>query len=104
MKCSNWKEKNTFIQTPFGKQSPHHAAPKQNSSPVPSGLLCSRGWTVGARGAVAPLHCRSGGDLSHPSCDALSDDSVMASPHSWLEVGVARLMYVSIFIAFLTCF
>lgn len=51
-------------------------------------------------------HCTAGlgGDLSHPSCDALSDDSVMASPHSWLEVGVARLMYVSIFIAFLTCF
>lgn len=59
---------------------------------------------VGARGAVAPLHCRSGGDLSHPSCDALSDDSVMPSPHSWLEAGVVRLMYVSIFIAFLTCF
>lgn len=51
MKCSNWKEKNTFIQTPFGKQSPHHAAPKQNSSPVPSGLLCSRGWGCGSSGS-----------------------------------------------------
>lgn len=49
MKCSNWKGK-TLIQTPFGKQSPHHAAPEQSSSPVPSGaaLLPRMGlWELG---------------------------------------------------------
>lgn len=67
-------------------------------------LLCSQGWGCGSWGSCGTAAQQIWGDLSHPSCDASSAGSVMPSPHSWLRVGVAWLMHVSIFIAFLTRF